>query len=848
MSSTIRVQVPLIPSQRRKTLLVEIQKRQKVGGITDRRLREDDPTMTPEEKALERFMKEKQKKGKKSAIFDLEDSEEEEDLGGLTHLGRPLSIAKGDPRDDFKEPISEEDETDREGADRGSKRMRLSKDYAEQLDRDNEAEVRLERLKTRDEVLKEVIAKSKLHKYERRKKKEDDDHLRAELDGGLADVFALLRGRPPKSEAKPSFEPTMNPDRAALLNGKGREEADKEYDERLRQMQFDVRARPSTRTKSEAEKAEEEAKKLKDLEEQRLRRMEGNDSDGDEDIRPGEGDDDFVDDGFDAFGNHTGMDVADQELMGRSEIEDTGSLKSSPLVTSIQKQLGVEDEDDFILDSNLIATESDPEPAESEDSNVDTDGKETDEEEWEFEEDPSVGEAIGMSLGGQNGEHSHKNNVSTPLPASFSCPQSLPDFLRIVQNVATIEMVPKVIQIIRASHDPQLANGNKEKLETLSAVLVEYISYPLNRESRPSFKVVEQLIRHVHSLAKSFPTKTSEAFRNHLGTIQKERPLALNPGDLVLLTGLGTIFPTSDHYHQVTGPAMLSMTRYLEHAIPKTVADLAKGTYLATLCLRYQRLSKRYIPEVVNYILNAIQALSPQPSQKPFGLNPIRDNPEVLRIGYFGEATDAKRKSNFWDIVLNQNHADVESVKLSILKTNLSLIAIIMDLWIGKTAYQEIIAPFLVAIEHLQAKKCRTKLPAALNESIHNLYQQLSASLSQAARNRRPLALHNHRPLPIKSSIPKFEVDYHPEKYYDVDRERAESGKLKAEHKRERKGALRELRKDSRFIAREELREKKEKDEAYEKKYRRLIAEIQGQEGKEAKEYEREKRARKGKR
>lgn len=58
---------------------------------------------------------------------------------------------------------------------------------------------------------------------------------------------------------------------------------------------------------------------------------------------------------------------------------------------------------------------------------------------------------------------------------------------------------------------------------------------------------------------------------------------------------------------------------------------------------------------------------------------------------------------------------------------------------------------------------------------------------------------------------------------------------------------MRELRKDANFIAREKLREKKEKDEAYEKKYRRLVAEIQGEEGKEANAYEREKRARKRK-
>lgn len=117
--------------------------------------------------------------------------------------------------------------------------------------------------------------------------------------------------------------------------------------------------------------------------------------------------------------------------------------------------------------------------------------------------------------------------------------------------------------------------------------------------------------------------------------------------------------------------------------------------------------------------------------------------------------------------------------------------------------------------------------------------------LKHAHLARRPLELHHHKPLAIKTSIPKFEESFNPDKHYDPDRERAEASKLRAEHKRERKGAMRELRKDANFIARESLREKKERDAAYEKKYKKLVAEIQGEEGREAKAYEREKEWRK---
>ena len=115
----------------------------------------------------------------------------------------------------------------------------------------------------------------------------------------------------------------------------------------------------------------------------------------------------------------------------------------------------------------------------------------------------------------------------------------------------------------------------------------------------------------------------------------------------------------------------------------------------------------------------------------------------------------------------------------------------------------------------------------------------------EAQRTRQPLALHHHRPLPIKTSIPKFEESYNPTSHYDPDRQRSELNKLQAEHKKEQKGALRELRKDANFMAREGLREKRERDEAYKRKMNRIVSMVQGEEGHEAKEYEREKRMRK---
>lgn len=84
---------------RRKSLLPELLDRRRTGGVVDRRFGENNPHLTPEEKALARFTAERQRlltgKGQK---FNLAEEDE------LTHYGRSLALDEGGrslaPQDD----------------------------------------------------------------------------------------------------------------------------------------------------------------------------------------------------------------------------------------------------------------------------------------------------------------------------------------------------------------------------------------------------------------------------------------------------------------------------------------------------------------------------------------------------------------------------------------------------------------------------------------------------------------------------------------------------------------------------------------------------------------------------
>ena len=117
--------------------------------------------------------------------------------------------------------------------------------------------------RSKHEVMKDVIAKSKLAKYERQKAKDADEELRMELDEELGDIRSLLFQRP----EQPTETPASEPDKGDT------------YDAFVREMAYERRAKPQDRLKSAEELAEEQAKRLQEAESARLRRMRGEEND-----------------------------------------------------------------------------------------------------------------------------------------------------------------------------------------------------------------------------------------------------------------------------------------------------------------------------------------------------------------------------------------------------------------------------------------------------------------------------------------------------------------------------------------------------------------------------------------
>ncbi|KAJ1676297.1 nucleolar complex protein 14, partial [Spiromyces aspiralis] len=129
--------------------------------------------------------------------------------------------------------------------------------------------------------MKEIIAKSKLHKLERQKAREEDEAIVRALDDDFGMLRSLLYASTKESEQhkQEDLEKPMPKAADEVDDDEVAAKKSAEYDRMVREMVYERRAKPQERLKTEEELALEEKERLERAERHRLRRMEGLDSD-----------------------------------------------------------------------------------------------------------------------------------------------------------------------------------------------------------------------------------------------------------------------------------------------------------------------------------------------------------------------------------------------------------------------------------------------------------------------------------------------------------------------------------------------------------------------------------------
>ncbi|GLD56848.1 nucleolar protein 14, partial [Lates japonicus] len=166
----------------------------KSNKFTDRRFGEYDTKMAPEDKILQRFAMERQRVHEKKDAYNLNEEEE------LTHYGQSLA-----EMEKFNDIVNSDDESEEKGLlsaeltashfGGGGGGLLRKKTPGEQQEEEGS-----QRAKSRQELIEELIQKSKQEKRERQVQREEAQELTEKLDQDWRSIQALMVKKTPKAE------------------------------------------------------------------------------------------------------------------------------------------------------------------------------------------------------------------------------------------------------------------------------------------------------------------------------------------------------------------------------------------------------------------------------------------------------------------------------------------------------------------------------------------------------------------------------------------------------------------------------------------------------------------------
>ncbi|KAF1499128.1 Nucleolar protein 14, partial [Eudyptula minor] len=791
--------------KRTQTLLKEYKEREKTNVFKDKRFGEYNTKISPEEKMIRRFTLERQQNYGKKNIYNLNEDEE------LTHYGQSLAeieklndIIDSDSDTEERGTLSAELTAAHFGGGGGLLRKKASSGQQDEEE---------EKPKSRKELIEEMIAKSKQEKQERQTRRESALELTEKLDNDWKEIQTLIARKTPKSERKDKEVEKPKPD---------------EYDMIVRELGFEMKAKPSERMKTEEELAKEEQARLQKLEADRLRRMRGIDEQANKKKPSHVSADDLADsfildkDDRCLLSYKDGkINIEEEEEEKDKEEEEEGGKEDNENEGESEEESASEDEEDGAADSHSDL-ESDLESEEEAAGNKEQKKHKTSENESQNvkELDPKMEAA------------------KSELPYTFAVPESYETFKSLLAG-RTIEQQLIILERIQKCNHPSLAVGNKAKLEKLFGFLLEYIG-ELATLDIPELRTIDKLVLPLYDLCQMFPEAASDSIKfilrdaaHDMEGVIEVKGRATFPGldMLIYLKITSLLFSTSDFWHPVVTPAFMYMSQLLRKCRITTLQDVIKGLFICCLFLEYVSLSRRFVPELINFLLGVIHISLPKKQAQgytvvhPFA--PGGKNSELLLVCDKKDLESWQKQNLPLSIVTRLKETrgtEMNHIRLSCLALCFDLIKKCAALYESLPSFHEIMHPVRILLtQHVPVN--------AHPEQMQEWYHSALEELENKVKHYTPLIREKKKPVPLKQYTPKIVKVLEFGRKQGGSKKEQERKQLIQKHKRELKGAIREIRKDNQFLARMQLSEIMERDSARKRKVKELLGSLATQEG-----------------
>lgn len=849
--------------KRNKTLLQEYHQSAKSSLFVDKRIGENDQALDDFGKAILRSQRERQLNMKlsKKSKYHLSDGEED-DFEGIDSLGR----------DDFEEEMLPDD-----AAAEADGKLDLVQHSVRIPGEISAVDGEENRHKSKKEVMEEIILKSKFYKAQKAKDKEENEQLVEELD---KDFTSLLHSEALLSLTEPnkmnalkalvnksiSNEQSIKDRMASRTMDTSMQEKPDEYDKLVKQMGLEMRARPSDRTKTPEEIAQEEKERLEQLEEERQKRMiageDSSDEENEDSEKPSEQKQRAIsgDDLGDSFSvNEQVMtekgwvdEVLERKDEEDSDSEDDDGEDSDDLGSSEDADEGSdEDLDENKKDLSLKdweQSDDDDIGADSEDGDEDDsdEDKETAADDLDavqkkakrnvsletVKKDKDSSDAKKIDVGG-------KQSKELDIPYIIQAPNTFEELCLLVDKHSNSNII-LIINRIRKSNPITLAAENRKKMQVFYGVLLQYFAVLANKKPL-NVELLNMLVKPLTEMSMEIPYFAAICARRRIESTRKQFIDSIKKSEssswpssktLCLLRLWSMVFPCSDFRHPVMTPVILLMCEYLMRCPILSGRDIAIGSFLCSMLLSVFRQSRKFCPEAIIFLRTSLLATidSKHISDEDSQLYHLMELKALKPLLYIHETVNEISPLNLFKIIdMPADSSFFTSVgfRASVLVTVVATLQGYIKVYEGLSSFPEIFSPILRLLNEIAEQQ---NMPNALREKINVVAELIKSKVDEHHTLRRPLQMRKQKPVPIKLLNPKFEENYVKGRDYDPDRERAELRKLKKQLKRESKGAARELRKDNYFLLEVKEKERSIQEKERAEKFGRAKAFLQEQE------------------
>jgi nucleolar protein 14 len=749
--------------------LSEYKQTKKSNVIVDKRFGENDPEMSIEEKMFLRFQKERVKRTRNSAQFNLDENNE----NLLTHKGKVIDGTNAGEVD-WNSSDDEDGKLSKEMVNAfhfgGGLIHKPSRD--ESLNVHEKQKSSAERL----DALQEIVMKSKLHKLQRKEAKEEQEYEREKIDKQFSELISsqLVNFKENRTKGYKDDENDNLDD----------------YDKSMREMLFESKVQPSERSKTLEEIAIETKEKLEDLERQRIKRMHG------------------------LVGGEDTSNRKRQRMIRNDDELDNGNYNDKPL-------------DDGNYNDDHLDTETSSMNESFDEERVE-DNDDVDIDEWE-----SIPESL---------PEIKKNNVDTVsdlMPHQIPCPRDMKEFDSLIKSYASrnsyhaMELINRIIVWNNIHLPGQQGLDNRKMMHNFLDVLIKYfvrlgdnlcftdnaeeILMLLDNLSQNIFRICQDL----QQSCVSFWSRTLKLFHVHSQNILRDYSLNqrstswFSLGKLLFFQLVGKIFSVTDLKNNIVTAASLILCRCLSQSSVSSVSDLASGLLCCGILLEYSKGTFKFVPEVTSFLNSALYMYLPacdEPKLTRSLQNTFKFNIGALRRSNIFRTNSHCVVSNAFDWkVFSTNDINKDRFALSCLWNTYNIIHQLFD---NVAVDAEISFPEQFGLISHTLKLLKPHNQPCLPESLQMKHLEILELIQKQLNvvvgiNRMPLLWRSGDDKNIiTSKSPEYDISYTFKKDVGLDKDQSKLKQLNRQLKREKKAAMRELRRDADFIDQERYREK----------------------------------------